>query len=732
MKKTSIYTLAAVAMFSLGLFTSCVDLDITPKNVLTANDIYNPNGIKAYMAGIYNHLPMEDFNYNAGAGGRLSGGYNSTGADGIRPLGLGTGEQVSRFGTGMMKHQGGYWGEGFKIIRQCNSLIADLPNHPELAEQAKSWIAEAKFIRAYIYFQLTKRYGGMPIITEPQHMDSNDPSKLFVKRSSHADTYDFILKDLDDAIADLPEDNEGAGPTRANKYIAAGLKSRVALFAGSIARYGSAKFPDWIVDGVELEGIPSDKANGYFQQAWDAAKLLEGHYQLRTAGATDTKSLVDNFAKIWEDAGSSNDKESIWIRKYDYTSYVHSFQAFYAPPRMSDGGCAFNPTLDWVELFDGIPEDENGHFKDTDEDGNYIIYKSSHEMWDKTEPRLQASILIPGIPIRKDEKGNPYYLDIRSAIIKEDIDPTTAKIKKFTVDDGLQESGLRSSTVWNKKDYPAGNPYVAKTILDWSNEQSDNQTQTYKLSDGTIMTKNGQDGPVIPSTPTTNTITGLLGRKFVDIQSSVSACKKQQSTNPWIEMRYAEILLNRAEAALELAQNGVASYGGKDMQQDAFDCINAVRSRGGAILLKSPSELSTEPAYTQHFKVEPGSQTTWLGPNGKGGFVEAPNRGLQIIRVERYKELAFESKIYWDLRRWFTFDTQIYNYHRRGLYPFMFAKGAKHVGTHGEADGYFFYDAKTAEQGGGRISFGSVNGYYDGIPTSELQNNPLLQKNQFQ
>lgn len=52
----------------------------------------------------------------------------------------------------------------------------------------------------------------------------------------------------------------------------------------------------------------------------------------------------------------------------------------------------------------------------------------------------------------------------------------------------------------------------------------------------------------------------------------------------------------------------------------------------------------------------------------------APNEGLHIVRVERYKELAFEHKLYWDLRRWFTFDQQIYQYRRRMLSPFLFAK----------------------------------------------------------
>ncbi|MDR0543366.1 MAG: RagB/SusD family nutrient uptake outer membrane protein, partial [Dysgonamonadaceae bacterium] len=232
----------------------------------------------------------------------------------------------------------------------------------------------------------------------------------------------------------------------------------------------------------------------------------------------------------------------------------------------------------------------------------------------------------------------------------------------------------------------------------------------------------GLDGPKINGTGGTNTITGFFGRKNLDITLPKGSTVHQTSTQPWIEIRYAEVLLNRAEAAIELSQSGDASYQGVDMQQDAFNCINDLRDRAGANLLASPSDLSTDPAYTN-----------WAnpGPKGQGSFVEAPNRGIQIVRVERYKELAFESKIYWDLMRWFTFDTQIRNYRRRGLYSFMYSKGAT-VDDAGYPDGKYIYDAKSTEEGSGRVNFGAVNGYYETIPSAELKNNPLLQKNRNQ
>jgi hypothetical protein len=698
MKKIYLYTLNVI--FSLVYLTSCVDLNITPTSILTNESIYNENGIKAYMAGMYNHLPMEDFHYDTDNNGLQAGYFVNLN---IYSFWNSTGEMVNRNNPGFKRHRTGYWSEGFKIIRQANTLIQNLPNYPELASQSQAWIAEAKFIRAYVYFHLAKRYGGMPKVLEPEVLDGNDATSLYVARESHADTYNFILKDLDDAIADMPATSEAG---RANKYVAAALKSRVALYAATIARYGSNKFSDWEVDGVLLQGIPANRANDYFKQAWDAAKMLEGVYQLHRANADKTA----NYAEIWEKADGN--KESIWLRKYDYSKWAHSYDAVMSPPRMCvTYGDRFNPTLDWVELFDGLPLNNSGHFSAFDENGNYIVYNNCQQLWNNVEPRLMANLLIPGSVIKGGMK-----VDLRGGVFDKKYDPAVNKFKKFSIDDGADGGNYRSQ--WNKVDYST-NPFADNIIIN-STSDARSQTDLYD-ADGVKLYKNGLDGPKMSNAGGNNSATGFYGRKHLNIAMAVGATNLYESTQPWIEIRYAEILLNRAEAAVELAQNGETAYGGTDMLQDAFNCINDLRDRAGAKLLTSTAELSTDAAYTNW---------TNPGPKGQGGFVEAPNRALQIVRVERYKELAFESKIYWDLLRWFTFDTQIRNYRKRGLYSFMFSKSAT-VDANGIPDGKYIYDAKNCEQASDRITFDQKN-YYETIPDGELKNNPLLQKNRFQ
>ncbi|MDR1121558.1 MAG: RagB/SusD family nutrient uptake outer membrane protein [Dysgonamonadaceae bacterium] len=661
---------------------SCIDsLDIPPKNILTKEDIYSENGMRTYMAGLYNRLPMEDFNVTGdGVMKNNFGGYFAW--NNIHWPMLSTGETVNGNNPGIYIHETGYWSEGYQVIRAANDLMQDLPAYIGILREAENWIAEARFIRAYTYFTLVRRYGGVPLVKNVQHLVDGNVSSLWTARSSHEESYDFILEDLDYAIANMSATKVNG---RANRYVAAAFKSRVALFAGAIARYGSTY--THTVDNVRLCGIPAERANDYFQQAYNAAKIVnEGRYTLYQADAAQDK----NFAGLFVNA--DNSPESIFIRQYQLKDYVHSFDCVYSPARMaSTYGGRFAVTLDWVELFDGLPLDPaTGRLKTTNASNNYIVYDSPYALFANAEPRLKGSLILPGDVF----KG--VQLDIRRGIIKDNVDPATP-IAKFVADDGNTTAAygagfFRANVVTTTEKYLEQEPYVSST--------------------GVKINPNGLDGPA-NSNGSGDNYTGFMGRKWLNPNLTPSTTTLHTSTSTWIDIRYAEVLLNRAEAALELAQNGVTVHAGDDMQTDAFDCINELRARAGATLLTSPADLSTA-AATERGK-------------GLGGFVMAPNRGLQLVRIERYKELAFEHKLYWDLRRWFTFDRQIYDYRRRMINPFLFAKGAT-LNDYGNPEGKYIYDTRVCERANNALTF-QTKYYYEKIPDTQLKTNPLLKQN---
>lgn len=668
-----------------SILISCVDMDIPPKNILTNEDIYNEGGITAYMAGLYNHIPMEDF--NMGDDGGRGGFYDWNSQKNT----MGTTGEFTNDNCGNICVYGdkGYWKDAYQVIRQANVLIQDLPNYVGKLQGAEEWIAEAKFIRAYTYYALVKRYGGVPLIKEPQGI-SSDGDALNVARNSHEESVDFILEDLDYAMKNMTARKANG---RGNKYVAAAVKARVALYAGSIARYGEL-FAYTGESGVQLTGIPSAKANDYFKQAFDATLEVEkGGYQLHN-GADKRQA----FYEVFDKANSS--EESVFIREYDINNYVHSWDKLMAPMRMvgfSYGGRYLVP-LDWVELFDGLNIDENtGYLKTTDADGNYIVYDSEHGVFDNAEPRLKASIMIPG----DSYKG--FTLDLRAGLINESVTPEM-KIKKEIKDDG------KTTTSWDNivKSFKVNsNPVAIRS------KKKPQEVDVYNYNNQKIAIS-GLDGPATNAQNICTT--GIYGVKWLQRSLSSGASQLHRSTQPWIDIRYAEVLLTRAEAAIELAQNGVSTQNGTDLLSDAMTSINKVRERAGATLIASTSELADMAAPTNQ------------RGTGKNSMVFAPTKGLQIVRVERYKELAVEHKLYWDLRRWFTADTQIYQFRWRMLAPYLLVSTATVDTATGIPQGKYIFDTRVADSYGGGRDFDRKY-YYEKIPDAERKVNPKLEQN---
>lgn len=102
-----------------------------------------------------------------------------------------------------------YW--GYNNVRNVNEFIAKLLAAKANENLIKTLSGEAKFIRAFHYFAMVKRYGGVPIITKVQQYDGNNIGELQAPRNTEKEVYDFIAADLDEAAAALPETNAKAG-----------------------------------------------------------------------------------------------------------------------------------------------------------------------------------------------------------------------------------------------------------------------------------------------------------------------------------------------------------------------------------------------------------------------------------------------------------------------------------------------------------------------------------------
>lgn len=116
-------------------------------------------------------------------------------------------------------------------IRNCNFIINGMSNVTTIADNLKNrYMAEAKFLRGYFYFELVKTFGDDVINNDFKAGDGT----LVLARSPKADIYQQIIKDLQDAAAALPEKGQYGSSDigRATKGAAVGLLAKAYLFNG--------------------------------------------------------------------------------------------------------------------------------------------------------------------------------------------------------------------------------------------------------------------------------------------------------------------------------------------------------------------------------------------------------------------------------------------------------------------------------------------------------------------
>jgi hypothetical protein len=627
-----------VLCFLVCWTTACKKLDVPPINIVQDKDVFtSQGGIQAYMARIYSELPIEDFRYSP------QRGLNFFWI--ISPFSAVSGEALSRDQSSAMQENvdESPWGDSYKLIRDVNYFLENMPKYAATYTPAEvnSWMGEARFIRAATYFALVKRYGGVPIVGQVLQFPTSNVDDLNIARSSEEEVYDFIAADLDYAYTNLSESNQVG---RANKYVAAAFKSRAMLYAGSIAKYNQISLVD--ATGKRVCGIPSTKAITYFKASYDAALLLENKYSLykKAWAAGDKEAQYQNYVNLFFDETSS---ENIFVRQYHYPESVHGYDSYNVPRQLMGANgysSEVNPTLNFVEMFDGIPKNADGTIKTTT-GGKYDLYTNTVDLFANAEPRLRATVILPG-DIFKGQS-----IEIRRGI--------------YT---GSSAGGISPLL-------PAGSTanYPTANIV-----QSSNASQTpYNLPGGGTMNPAGLSG--VFTGDGTAAISGFSVRKLLVPDKPTSEVLENRSDQTWIEMRYAEVLLNRAEAAYELNALG---QNDKAYLQDAFTATNQIRERAGATMLASAADLTS----------------------------------VNVIRIERRKELGFENKTWWDMRRWRTADKEQNSTIYRVLMPFYSANDKK-----------YFFDARTDERNS-RYTF-DVRWYYEQIPNGEIQKSQKLIQN---
>lgn len=661
MKKNilSIFSLCAL----MGLSGCNAFLELEPLDKVSPDQLLETEGgVKALLANIYTMIPMEDFNY------RPNAGFNQRGYDGVNEttnLAFLTDEATRSDGGVGIGYEGfNYWPYG--DIRQVNIFMQNVEKAKEAGTisvaDADRMTGEAHFARAYMYYGLVKRYGGVPLIDKVQDDDyaNGGPGAVAVPRSTELDTWKFVLNECTLAAATLPDATSGSDLYRVTKWAAYALKSRVALHAASVAKYWNlAPLAGEAVTQKLVGGMTSADADAFYKECIEASKFLienSGKSLYKPAPAT-VKEAASNFQALFL---NDQNEEIIFSKAYlngtTNTNQGHSYAQFNILPQVNPGALKygrFNPMLEIVDLFEDYTDDGTGKSAKivTRTDGNedayianfhnmnnasvvntlmsvpFVKYNDLYEPFANKDARLLASVVVPGSSYAGTE------IIIQGGFIKDN------------------------------------NSYVA-----YSNESTQKNGTTYYALGAEGETMFSGFNNVNSGEDANWTATGFGVRKYMPEGESMSP-DRLSSTTSYIDMRLAKVYLNYAEAVVE---NG-SGLGDKEL---AENYLNALRRRAG---------------HTDRISLT-----------------------LENVLKERRVEMAFEGKRFWDMNRRREFHTEFSNNRiRKALVPMLDLRGAEPKYVFARVN--YFGD----ETRGGR-TFQNINYYrgIPNIATNGLVQNP--------
>ncbi|MDR2384156.1 MAG: RagB/SusD family nutrient uptake outer membrane protein [Tannerella sp.] len=467
-----------------------------------------------------------------------------------------------------------YW--PYDQIRNINILLSSMDKGSIDPETQASLKAQALTLRAWRYFGMVQRYGGVPMIMEPQDINSD----LYVTRAKTSECIRLIVKDLDEAADVLPWKWTGEDAGRITKAAAIALKARVLLY--------------WASPQFNPESNPERWNEAYVANKFAKEELEKNGY-----------GLYEDFEQLWFE---EMNKEVVFVQRYQDPGRNHNWDSGTRPyePGVSYA-TGHHPTVELVESFpmkDGSPITESPDYDPA-------------KYWLNRDPRFAQTVAY-------------------------------------------------NSCVW----------------------ELPNASGTRTLDKVRLWTFSGYEanGP---------TPTGFYFRKACN--PSYGAYEIFRSSTDWIEIRYAEVMLNYAECAAEVGQ-----------LNEAYEMLKQIRQRAG--ILSGDNNLY----------------------GLKAGMTQVEM--IKAIILERKVEFAAEGKRYWDLRRRRLFADELNGKKRHRVYSTLLIPQDEFLNVKDNVDwnqDYFTYFEDTIDEidKTNAINFRD-NYYFYAIPNTHIERNSKLEQTQ--
>lgn len=481
------------------------------------------------------------------------------------------------------------WDENYSNIKNINTLLGGMDDVPVQTEADEDRIAqikaEAYFLRAFNYTNLLRSYGGVVLADVKFNLDDDFSIQ---ERASLQETLDFILNDLAKAMEGLPLKGDIPQGT-ATKGAAAALKSRLLSFVSGELMNGGYEASNALVS------FQDDNRTQRLAAAKNAAKeIMDGQYGTYSlTGPTgeppadmteeDVWAYADNYAKIFMQKGAWDDEVIFGIQYLNKQGNRAANNLYWGPNGYNCWGNN-EPIENVVRQFEM-------------KDGTSF-------RWDRYNPGEMNVREFTAAQLEADPELNPYV----------------GREPRFYA------NILYDGATWRERASTNNEVQIASRVNAPGKDILGPKSVAEKLSiiaGFESVTVGGNDSRQASNQAWNGTKTGYYLRKMLDIDLDGEI---DDNENAWLEMRFAEVVLDYAEACIELGE-----------VEEGLNAVNLIRNRAG--LPGRPVSVSQEQAR-------------------------------QWYRHERLIEMFAEGDRWYSIRKWMICDEVIKNFNPVYIYHF--------------------------------------------------------------
>ena len=592
-------------------FTSCDDyFDDVPDNATSLEAVFANRGQSLkWLSNIYTYIPD---NTNVRYNSRTNGNWPMASIEGYLPwdhivannIILGT----LYPSTGFVKTQ---WTEYYRGIQYANIYLANIDKNSAMLADEREWSkAEVHALRAYFYFNLVKEFGPVPLIGDKVYSVDTPLDEMMMPRNTLDECWDYIIAELKAALdggrlkSTFGEDGSVDSQYKGNltQEAVEGILAEVYLYRASYLFNGDPYYQTMAnKDGTKL--FPQSKDMQKWRDARDAAKRIIDSGKFKLVLRDQSGKLVDDVKKadpykscFYSAIGRVDNEEMIFLRtNANNDSYIIKPRHTGISGNVDRGAGAYSIPLQFIDLFFM----SNGKRID-DVEQQPISQVTTFKADDPVYPVYDTQNLTT-----KDKDGNDIAMNARNSLSTTKYVDRFSSYNYFTPGSGkgiMKQFYCREPrfylavTFQNRRwDYDQANTYYTDMSFN-GNSGSDGKTHDYPIF-GTIVRK-------------------LYWEKESNIDGAVM-------------LRLGEVYLNYAEACAQLGES-----------KEALKYVNLIRSRAG---INEYALNSTE----EGTKDARNKNKIYVGELDKDQELL-----LKVIYRERLIELSYESKHYFDVRRW--------------------------------------------------------------------------------